>query len=122
MLTSMMAFHWSRVSSSVSPPQAIPALLNIRSSRPAPSTTASTAAATAVASVTSRVADVAVPGPSRLSAVRAAAVPSTSVQTTSAPAATRARHNAAPMPEPAPVTIACLPLKFIVRPASSRGS
>ncbi len=52
------------------------------------------------------------PGPCRLSAVRAAAAPSTSVQTTSAPAATSARHSAAPMPEPAPVTMACLPVKL----------
>ena len=39
----MMAFHWSRVSSSVSPPQVMPALLNIRSMRPVRSTTSSTA-------------------------------------------------------------------------------
>src|SRR6202007_1557546 len=57
MLTSMMAFHWSSVSSSVSPPQAMPALLNIRSSRPVRATTASTAAATAVALGPGRVAD-----------------------------------------------------------------
>src|SRR5215217_7591374 len=120
MLTSMMAFHWSRVSSSVSPPQTIPALLNIRSSRPVRSTTSSTAACTAAGSMTSRRA-----APARTpsdDAVRSAAPPSMSVQTTSAPAASSARHNAAPMPEPAPVTMACLPRNVVIVGSSPEGS
>ena len=47
-----------------------------------------------------------------LAAVRRAAAPSTSVHSTCAPAATSARHRAAPIPEPAPVTIACFPAGF----------
>src|SRR6185312_11201190 len=118
--TSMMAFHWSSVSSSVSPPHTMPALLNIRSSLPVRATTSSTAACTAAASVTSRRAARA-RSPSD-DAVRSAASLSMSVHTTCAPAATSAWHNAAPIPEPAPVTTACLPVKVFIVGSSPEGS
>ena len=104
----MIAFHRSRPSSSVSPPNEMPALLNMRSSRPAVATTSSTSACTAAASVTSTVAGRALPGPvaDAVAAVAAAASPSRSAQRTSTPSRTSAYASARPMPDPAPVTMA----------------
>ena len=106
---SMIAFHWSSVSSSVSPPQTMPALLNIRSSR-----------ARAVDHVVDGglhrggVGDVETRRPCAREpsddAVRSAASPSMSVQSTSA-RRRRPAHGTAPhrCPDPAPVTMACFP-------------
>ena len=71
----------------------------------------STSDATSDAEVTSSTTARAVPGPDTEATVFSAESPSRSAQTTCAPAATSARDNAAPIPEPAPVTIAVRPAK-----------
>ena len=87
MLTSMIEFQWSRVSSSVSPPMLMPALLNITSSAPARRPPTSTSAETAAASVTSSATARAEPGPvARRGDRREAASRSRSAHTTWAPA------------------------------------
>ena len=127
----MIAFHWSRLSSSASPPHVIPAFANIMSSPPRDSTTSSTRAETASASVTSRRAGCALPAtagaPARAdlvvvtsSATRRAAARSMSATTTCAPAAASARTSAAPIPDPPPVTIAVAPAGLGGRTAVTR--
>ena len=80
MLTSMIEFQWSRVSSSVSPPMLMPALLNMRSSAPASAATEVTSDDTAAASVTSSATARAEPGPSHDEATAEAASRSRSAQ------------------------------------------
>ena len=86
-----------------------PALLNTTSSRPNASTAAANIACTSAACETSACTAIAsLP----ISAAADSSCPLTSAQTTLAPSSANSSAEARPMPDPAPVTTATLPVSF----------
>ncbi len=111
-LMSMMAFHWSNVSSSVSPPQTMPALLNIRSSCPVRVDHAVDRGLHG-----GRIGDVEAsrPGAERCRGRRGGVAVDVGAEHLGAGGHQRAAQRRAD-PDPAPVTSACLPDSSLVTP------
>jgi hypothetical protein len=108
-LTAITRSQSSTLSSTAVPGRSVPALLNSTSSRPNCSTVLATMASTEAASATSTSMATAWPPPSLMAATVSSALRRrTSATATAAPSAAKRIALAAPMPEPAPVTIAIL--------------